>query len=72
MVFTHHAFPLLLDGVTVGVALGGVDSKLASLLAMANIFLCFWDSFVETGECFMVVLTLQVAKKHVLSSNIYL
>lgn len=56
---THQAFPLLLDGVTVGVGLDAVNSTLASLLAMAKIFLCFWDSFAGTGECLMPVLTLQ-------------
>ena len=56
---THQAFPLILDGVTAGVVLDAVDSTLASLLAMANIFLCFWDSLVGTGECLMPVLTLQ-------------
>lgn len=53
-----QAFPLLLDGVVVGVGLDAVESTLVSLLAMANIFLCFWDSLVETGECLMLVLTL--------------
>lgn len=53
-----QAFPLLLDGVAVGVDLDAVDSALASLLAMASIFLCFWDSLVERGECLMLVLTL--------------
>lgn len=56
---THQAFPLLLlDGVTMGAVLDAVDSALVSLLAMANIFLCFWDSLVETGECLLMVLTL--------------
>lgn len=55
---THQAFPLLLDGVTVGADLDEVVSTLDSLLAMANIFLCFWDSLVGTGECLMLVLTL--------------
>lgn len=56
---THQAFPLLLDGVDVGVGLDAVDSTTASLLAMASIFLCFWDSLVERGECLMPVLTLR-------------
>lgn len=60
---THQAFPLLLDGVTVGVGLDAVDSTLASLLAIANIFLCFWDSLVGTGECLTLVLTLQAGGK---------
>lgn len=53
-----QAFPLLLDGVTVGVDLEAVDSTLASLLAIASIFLCFWDSLAGTGECLMLALTL--------------
>lgn len=60
---THQAFPLLLDGVAVGVGLDAVDSALASLLAMASIFLCFWDSLVERGECLMLVLTLWTGGK---------
>lgn len=60
---THQAFPLLLDGVPVGVGLDALDSTLASLLAMANIFLCFWDSLAGTGECLMLVLTLQAGGK---------
>lgn len=59
---THQAFPLLLDGVTAGADLDEVDSTLVSLLAMANIFLCFWDNLVVTGECLMLVLTLQTQK----------
>ncbi len=60
---THQAFPLLLDGVTVGVGLDAVDSTLVSLLAIANIFLCFWDSLAGTGECLMLALTLQAGRK---------
>lgn len=63
--FTHQAFPLLLDGVTVGVGLDAVDSTLASLLAIANIFLCFWDSLAGIGECLMLVLTLQTEGKNI-------
>lgn len=59
---THQAFPLLLDGVTAGADLEEVVSTLVSLLAMANIFLCFWDSLVVRGECLMLVVTLQTQK----------
>ena len=60
---THQAFPLLFDGVTVGVGLDAADSTLASLLAMANIFLCFWDIFMGTEECLMLAVTLQAGGK---------
>lgn len=66
VLLTHQAFPLLLDGVTVGVVLDAMDSTLASLLAIAKIFLCFWDSFAGTGECLMLALTLE--EKCVLSA----
>lgn len=54
---THQAFPLLLDGVTGWVGLDILDSTLASLLAMAKIFLCFCDSLVGPRWCFMLVMT---------------
>lgn len=59
---THQAFPPLLVGVKVGAGLEGLDSTLGSLLATANIFLCFWDSLVGTGECLMLVLPLQMVR----------
>lgn len=46
---THQAFPLLLDGVTGWAGLGVLESTMASLLAMAKIFLCFCDSLVGPG-----------------------
>lgn len=56
---SYQAFPLALDGLTVGVGLDAHDSTLASLLAMAKIFLCFWDSLAGVEECLMLVLTLE-------------
>lgn len=61
---TNQAFPVLLDGVTVGVGLDAVASTLASLLAKASIFLCFWDSLVVTGECLILELTLQKRREN--------
>lgn len=58
-VVAHQALPLLLDGLTVEAGLDALDSTLASLLAMAKIFLCFWDSLAGVEECLMLVLTLQ-------------
>lgn len=57
MLVTHQAFPLLLEGATVWVGLDVLDSTLASLLAMAKIFLCFWDSLEGPGEGFMLATT---------------
>lgn len=64
MLVTHQAFPLLLEGATVWVGgLDILDSTLASLLAMAKIFLCFWDSLAGPGECFMLATT-QIKVSH--------